>query len=129
MNIFELEKHLIPFTEWEEKVPKFVRDMVDLDDGQPTGIGYTEKTGWYILGTGQGPFVVWMEKLTCERCGKEIEREETDDPHYPDGKPAGVFGFHPLEIWLCYDCNEEYKNSVMGTDKDWEILEKFLEEE
>ena len=66
--------------------------------------------------------------MICEKCKKEIEVEH-DDPHYPDGKNLGIYGFSPLDIWLCYDCNKEYMGMFKQheTDYEWEKLKGFLE--
>lgn len=64
-NVFALEKHLINYNEWllhENNIPKEKWDILMDKESGPTGLGYTDETGYYILGTGQGPFVIWMEK-------------------------------------------------------------------
>ena len=62
MNVFKLEKYLIPPERWNGEVPNFVRDKINPEDDSPIGFGYTKETGWFILGTGQGPFLIWKEK-------------------------------------------------------------------
>lgn len=69
-NVFELEKSLIPSENWNARYkdmhPKcqdLVREM-ELDpfsQGGPIGIGFREDTGWFILCSGQGPFIHWIE--------------------------------------------------------------------
>lgn len=71
-NVFELEKHMISPSEWSEKIPSHVIEQLGVKTaeevieeskrGGPIGFGYTEETGWYILMSGQGPFVFWIEK-------------------------------------------------------------------
>ena len=69
-SVFELEKKMIPFRDWEQHLDKFppeqqkwIRDCIaDPYAAGPMGIGYTEETGYYILFCGQGPGVGWMEK-------------------------------------------------------------------
>ncbi len=46
------------------QMPKECKKIVDnpKEQGGPTGIGLSHSTGWFILGTGQGPFLIWSEK-------------------------------------------------------------------
>lgn len=60
----ELEDHLIPPAEWKdryEEMPLECKKIVDDDEDIPIGIGYKEGKGWFVLASGQGPFVVWQE--------------------------------------------------------------------
>lgn len=63
--------------------------------------------------------------MKCKKCSKEIKLEY-GDPHYPDGKHLGVYGF--TGIWLCYDCNEKYKDLMLPGEYDleWNVLKGFL---
>lgn len=75
----KLEASLIPGNEWtEEKITNFPEDVqtkirlcippyLKDDSGKailphPTGIGHNEEVGWFCLGVGQGPFIIWLEK-------------------------------------------------------------------
>lgn len=63
--MINLEKHLIPFKEWKEKSPQHVYDMAmeEHEQGVPTGIGYIDDIGWYILqSSGQGPYLIYSER-------------------------------------------------------------------
>jgi hypothetical protein len=31
-------------------------------EGIPTAVGHTEETGWFVLCSGQGPMIAWIEK-------------------------------------------------------------------
>lgn len=58
-----LEPYLIkpPWkSELIEKFPSNVQDEARAND-QPIGLGQHPKYGWFALGTGQGPFVIWIE--------------------------------------------------------------------
>jgi hypothetical protein len=67
-NIHELEKFLISPDDWHmyyDNMPQQCQKIVDSNKeelGGSTGIGYHVKTGWFILGTGQGPFLIFSEK-------------------------------------------------------------------
>ena len=63
ISIFELEESLIPFEQWEprlDEMPQECRDVVaDIEPG--VGIGHRDDTGWFVLCSGQGPFLHWMQ--------------------------------------------------------------------
>jgi hypothetical protein len=62
----ELERYLIEPRHWYkdqswlELVPPDVIEELDTSE-QPTGLGRHPTKGWFVLGTGQGPFIVWSE--------------------------------------------------------------------
>jgi hypothetical protein len=66
---FRLERDLIPSEQWPKlykSMPKKIQETVDWINSEdfdmmPTGIGYNKEVGWFILGCGQGPFVIWIE--------------------------------------------------------------------
>jgi hypothetical protein len=61
-----LEMQLIPPDKWEEKAPEHVYKMaMEYSTGGPTGLGWNERIGWFMLGTGQGPYIAWMENPSC----------------------------------------------------------------
>lgn len=75
ISVFQLEKRLIPFYEWvnhKDKLPTNIWNMIanhmaaiELYGGGsvgPLGLGFDDELGYYMLASGQGPFVVWMEK-------------------------------------------------------------------
>lgn len=61
----DLEDHLIPPGEWQARyseMPRECKEVVDGPrDGGPVGIGYKEGKGWFVLCSGQGPFLAWSE--------------------------------------------------------------------
>lgn len=75
ISIFELERHLVPFYEWinhREHLPSNIWNMLENQFTAienygpgcvgPMGLGLDKELGYFILGSGQGPFVIWMEK-------------------------------------------------------------------
>jgi len=65
---FEAEKHLIPLSQWRQHLPKMpeegraiLRMEMDGPSG-PTGLAKHPEHGYMILGSGQGPFIIWSEK-------------------------------------------------------------------
>lgn len=63
-SVFDLEKKLNSI---DVVVPKVVEDALggsfsEACKSGPVGFGYTEETGYFILMSGQGPFIFWLEK-------------------------------------------------------------------
>jgi hypothetical protein len=65
---YSLEPFLIPIAEWNKSeiariIPEDVRDGItdDIRNGCPVGVGCREDVGYFVLGTGQGPFIIWIE--------------------------------------------------------------------
>ncbi|MGD9156858.1 MAG: hypothetical protein PVG39_00490 [Desulfobacteraceae bacterium] len=60
----ELEKIMLPSELWKhfyDIMPKECKEVVD--NSEPLiGIGRHKKIGWYIVGSGQGPCLLWSEK-------------------------------------------------------------------
>lgn len=63
INVFELEKKLIKHDDFSNyNIPKEVLDIYnDSEESGPTGIGYDDEIGFFILGSGQGPFLIWQQ--------------------------------------------------------------------
>ncbi len=66
MKIKHLEMQLINPNRWEifyEQMPQECKNVVDnpSKQGGPTGIGLSHSIGWFILGAGQGPQLLWSE--------------------------------------------------------------------
>jgi hypothetical protein len=68
---FRLERDLIGSDKWQDRydeMPPKVQRTVDRiakdpwSEGCSIGIGHNEEVGWFILGCGQGPFLIWIEK-------------------------------------------------------------------
>lgn len=72
---FELEKHLIPIKKWKDAANNFPENLreeimyhIRWENGEeqdmphPIGIGFRKDVGWFMLGGGQGPFIIWAEK-------------------------------------------------------------------
>jgi hypothetical protein len=65
-TVYELEHKILPEEEWGN-IPQIVSDALgepweEAAKSVPLGIGHTEETGWFIVMSGQGPFIFWMEK-------------------------------------------------------------------
>lgn len=67
LNLFALEKQLI---DWEklkkikEHLPVYCQRLLDMTPdelGGSTGIGRNEELGWFVMGCGQGPCLLWTE--------------------------------------------------------------------
>lgn len=64
-----LESKLIDPDQWDtlyEQMPKHCQETVDRLRESPDciGIGYYAEIGWFIVGAGQGPCLLWSEKGT-----------------------------------------------------------------
>ena len=55
-----LESYLIPREYWHI-VPRRIIAEVTLDDGDSEVIAHHPDYGWFVLATGQGPFVAWTD--------------------------------------------------------------------
>lgn len=58
-----LERVMLPIKRWHE-APKEVQKQAQeaVDEGIPTGIAHSEKRGWCIIQSGQGPYIAWSER-------------------------------------------------------------------
>lgn len=63
LDDLSLERHLILPERWDLEVPPEVRveGISDEIDRYPVGYGYHPDKGWFVLGAGQGPFIIWAE--------------------------------------------------------------------
>lgn len=76
VNIFDLERKMIPFEEWNKHIDRFPFEQQEWIRSHqknphlegPMGIGFTPETGYYVLFCGQGPGVGWIEK-DVKVCG------------------------------------------------------------
>jgi len=60
----DLEDHLIAPERWDLEVPPEVRvEGIDDEGSYPTGYGRHPEHGWFVLGAGQGPFIIWAQWL------------------------------------------------------------------
>ena len=69
MKAMQLEKHLFLVDEWDNhELPEEARIIAEEGSGEgiSTAIGWAEDTGFFVLMTGQGPFVAWMENKDVE---------------------------------------------------------------
>jgi hypothetical protein len=79
-NPMSLEKHMIPPERWDREVPPEVR-VYGIEDEvvrYPVGYGRHPELGWFVISTGQGPFVVWAEweQKPVKQHGFEATTEE-----------------------------------------------------
>jgi hypothetical protein len=65
----ELERKMIPFETWKEKVPEKIYKiaMRDHKHGIPTGIAHDDELGWCIIQSGQGPYIAYSQTREEER--------------------------------------------------------------
>lgn len=65
---FELEKKMISFNHWNQAPEKIYNmAMESHKEGIPTGIAYDNELGWCIIQSGQGPYILFAEKLNIKR--------------------------------------------------------------
>lgn len=62
-----LEKFLIPPEKWNglyAGMPDYCKKVIDIlqENSDCIGIGWCEEVGWFVLGAGQGPHIIWQEK-------------------------------------------------------------------
>lgn len=58
-----LEQYLIPPERWDREVPGEVRvhGITDEVERYPIGYGRHPEDGWFLLGSGQGPFIIYAQ--------------------------------------------------------------------
>ncbi len=64
-KVCALEDDLIPSDQWKglySELPEECKRIVDSDEEQCVGIGKNEKLGWFVMGSGQGPCLLWSER-------------------------------------------------------------------
>lgn len=63
-TIKQLENDLINPRIWQHLYSAMPDKCKEVVDGPPDclGIGKNKEIGWYILGSGQGPHLLWSEK-------------------------------------------------------------------
>ena len=64
----KLEPFLIPIAKWNKGeiariIPDKIREQITdfLIRKSPVGVGKREDVGYFVLGTGQEPFVIWIQ--------------------------------------------------------------------
>jgi len=62
--ICKLENDLIYPEKWKSLYNKMPKECQKIVNGPPEciGIGKNKKLGWFIMGSGQGPCLLWSEK-------------------------------------------------------------------
>ncbi len=71
--VCHLERYLISPHDWpdyRDKVPEYILDNVINGPPDCIGFGYCYKLGWFVMGSGQGPCLLWAEKISDE-CSEE----------------------------------------------------------
>ena len=72
INIFALEREMISRSKWRSfynEMPAECRKIIEKEKERPSGLiglGHNEEVGYFVLMSGQGPFICWAEKLTQE---------------------------------------------------------------
>lgn len=50
INLYDLEKKLVPRELWHNQVPAFIINKMEPDDFlQPIGVGYDDEISWFML--------------------------------------------------------------------------------
>lgn len=76
-----LERYLIRPDTWDREVPGRVRvHGIDDEGKQPVGYGRHPEDGWFVLGTGQGPFILYADWL---ETGGVTELTDFGEPSPP----------------------------------------------
>lgn len=75
----DLEEHCISPSEWS-KAPKYVREEAELAEAEriPTAIGHRDDIGWFILHSGQGPYIAYQDPL-CHECANPFTPRKKGD--------------------------------------------------
>lgn len=69
VGLFELESSLIDPDLWKklyDRMPQPCKEVVDNREPCSIGIGYRDDTGWFIMFSGQGPGLGWIENDKIE---------------------------------------------------------------
>ena len=83
----DLEKNMLSYD--DPKIPEPVKARAEDPSlaGYPVGIGHRDDVGWFILGTGQGPYVIWLENEDNWKSG-----------HLENGVDIRVSQIHTLDL-------------------------------
>ncbi len=109
----KLEPYLIPPPWSTDMIAKFP-DHVRLElrtKGAPVGLGYHNDYGWFALGTGQGPFVIWTELDPTKKIVSPVESDPEPEVWKPSPRTAGYVSFCP--------CCGSSLRVVIPDDEDW----------
>lgn len=66
LSVYDLERLALPPERWHV-IPRCVetalgQSVEEASSEVPLCVGHLEITGWFIVMSGQGPFIFWMEK-------------------------------------------------------------------
>ncbi len=78
INAFELEGYLVKEDQHQNAPAEAIKIYNEgVAEGVPTGIAKHPRFGWFVIQTsGQGPYVIWEEPETCQRCDKVFEESD-----------------------------------------------------
>lgn len=63
-----LESFTIPTEQWSTAPPKAQEEAKESSsEGIPTAIAHHPEWGWFVLHSGQGPYIAWQEKPLPEK--------------------------------------------------------------
>lgn len=78
--VCNLENYLISTKDWNkylDKLPKYILDNVINKPPECVGFGHHPELGWFVMGSGQGPCLLWVEndkkKDVIETAQKKLE--------------------------------------------------------
>jgi len=71
--VCKLEDDLIPPNNWQTLYPTMPKECQQVVTGprESLGIGKNETLGWFIMGCGQGPCLLWYQKCTCTKVDRQ----------------------------------------------------------
>ena len=63
-TVCKLENYLISPKQWKSQYDDMPKECKEVVNSLPDciGIGRNNKIGWFIMGSGQGPYLLWQEK-------------------------------------------------------------------
>lgn len=92
----EVERFLLPLERWTE-APREAQEVVfDSMGGGPVGIAKHPDKGWFVVMSGQGPFIAWREGEPYKRYRTGFQKDcETGGEDGMALEPAGL-GVWPI---------------------------------
>lgn len=88
MSPHEAEKDLVPPRMWPDLVDLMPDKCREVAEGEPDclGIGRNQELGWFVMGSGQGPAILWSEnEAAYQKNSGAVLGPVTDKNLFPRG--------------------------------------------